>query len=160
MLDPGWLSFAAAAVSVILYIPTFLREINEMRKPQSARPAAHNTRRLALVIAILVIFGWGAALFSVYGKGKQFSFDTKLIQIAGRTYKHETVQLDGYEFISCTFNEVTFKFDGIAPTGMRDVMITGSSDFTSSDPAIKVAGLIFATLARAAGHPVNIIVQP
>ena len=44
-----------------------------------------------------------------------FRADFPLKQIQSKTFKNETVQIDGNEFIDCTFDNVVFKFDGQAP---------------------------------------------
>jgi hypothetical protein len=44
-----------------------------------------------------------------------FREDYPLEEIRGKTFQNETVQIDGNAFIDCTFDNVTFRFDGKAP---------------------------------------------
>jgi hypothetical protein len=44
-----------------------------------------------------------------------FRDDFPLKQIRDQTFKNQTVQVDGNEFINCTFDNVVFKFEGQAP---------------------------------------------
>jgi hypothetical protein len=44
-----------------------------------------------------------------------FREDFPLKQIRDQTFKNQTVQVDGNEFINCTFDNVVFKFEGQAP---------------------------------------------
>jgi hypothetical protein len=41
-----------------------------------------------------------------------------LKQVRQKTFDHETVPLDGYEYIDCTFNDVTFEFEGRSGCGL------------------------------------------
>jgi hypothetical protein len=44
-------------------------------------------------------------------------------QIWNQTYKHQTVVLDGCDYIKCVFDNVTFEYNGTAPTSVRESTI-------------------------------------
>ena len=68
-----------------------------------------------------------------------FRVDFPLTQIQTKTFKNETVQLDGNDFIDCTFDNVVLKFDGRAPFRFTNDHFARDSKFTvaSDNPIIK-----------------------
>ena len=73
-----------------------------------------------LICALALVVGLIAGRIGLAGQGQNtslanFRADFPLQQIRGKTFKNETVQLDGNAFINCTFDNVIFKFDGQAP---------------------------------------------
>jgi hypothetical protein len=68
-----------------------------------------------------------------------FRADFPLKQIQAKTFKNETVQLDGNDFIDCTFDNVTLKFDGQAPFRLTNDHWVSHSKFSiaSDNPVIK-----------------------
>jgi hypothetical protein len=154
-MDPIWISIVVAVVTAILAVPTFIREITSVFRANPAG-SAQGLRRVPVIIGILVLLSWAAVAFDVYARRQGFSAYAQLTKITGQTYSHETVQLDGFYYINCTFNEVTFKFDGIAPTQFTNIIISGGSNFISASPVVQEASFILATLAQAAGHPVKV----
>ena len=70
-----------------------------------------------------------------------FRDDFPLVKIEGKTYKNETVRIDGNEFIDCTFDNVVFQFDGEAPFRFTNAhFVPGSKVIIgSTNPAITAA---------------------
>jgi hypothetical protein len=70
-----------------------------------------------------------------------FHADFPLKQVRQQTFRNETVQVDGIEFIDCTFDAVTFKFEGQAPFNFTTVHIENGSKLAvaSGDAAIHAA---------------------
>ena len=66
-----------------------------------------------------------------------FRPDYPLTEIRGKAFKEETVQLDGNNFVDCTFNNVVLKFDGQAPFSFTNDHFTGKFSLTSSNPVVK-----------------------
>jgi hypothetical protein len=68
-----------------------------------------------------------------------FRADFPLRKIQTKTFSNETVQIDGNEFIDCTFDNVIFKFDGTAPFRFSNDHFQGHSKYslTSNNPVIK-----------------------
>ncbi len=57
--------------------------------------------------------------------------------IHDRKFNNEDVQLDGHAYINCTFDHVTFWYDGTGPTEMRGEMdIDSASSIQTRNPAI------------------------
>jgi len=70
-----------------------------------------------------------------------FRADFPLNKIEAKTYKNETVCIDGNEFIDCTFDNVVFLFDGEAPFRFTNAHFAPSSkvSLASTNPAIRAA---------------------
>jgi hypothetical protein len=70
-----------------------------------------------------------------------FRADFPLTKIEAKTYKNETVRIDGNEFIDCTFDNVVFQFDGEAPFRFTNAhFVPGSKVIIgSTNPAITAA---------------------
>jgi hypothetical protein len=85
-----------------------------------------------------------------------FRPDFPLTQIQSRTFKNETVQIDGNEFIDCTFDNVTFKFNGQAPFHFSNVHFHVPSKFeiSSDNPIVKSTMELVSAFQKleAAGH--------
>ncbi len=78
-----------------------------------------------------------------------FNVDYPLQQIRGKTFKNETVQLDGNEFIDCTFDNVILEFDGQAPFRFtNDHFETRSKiEIKSNNPVVRATiGLVAALM--------------
>src|SRR5262245_21730888 len=85
-----------------------------------------------------------------------FRPDFPLTQIQSRTFKNETVQIDGNEFIECTFYNVTFKFDGQAPFRFTNdhFHLPLKIGISSDNPIVKSTMELVSALQKveAAGH--------
>jgi len=70
-----------------------------------------------------------------------FRADFPLTKIEAKTYKDETVRIDGNEFIDCTFDNVVLQFDGEAPYGFTNAHFVPGSKVAigSTNPAIRAA---------------------
>jgi|SRR5215472_16010416 len=66
-----------------------------------------------------------------------FRDDYPLKEYRGLTYKDQTVQIDGNNFIDCTFDNVTFRFDGEAPFRFTNSHFGGKFSVTSNNPVVK-----------------------
>src|SRR5215471_15061257 len=93
---------------------------------------------LALVVG-LIVGRMGLAGQSNALSLANFRPDFPLKEIRGKTFKNETVQLDGNAFIDCTFDNVTLKFDGQAPFRFTNDHFEERSklQITSNNPIIK-----------------------
>jgi hypothetical protein len=77
-----------------------------------------------------------------------FREDYPLKEYRGKTYKDETVQIDGNEFIDCTFDNVTLKFDGQAPFRFTNDHFQGKFGFTSDNPIVKSTMALLGTFIK------------
>lgn len=70
-----------------------------------------------------------------------FRADFPLKPVRQQIFRNEIVQIDGVEFIDCTFDAVAFKFEGQAPYGFTTVHIENGSKLTitSDNPPIRAA---------------------
>jgi hypothetical protein len=70
-----------------------------------------------------------------------FWADLPLRQVRDQTFANKTLEVDGKEFVDCTFDSVTFKFEGQAPFRFTTVHFEHPSKLavTSDNPAIQAA---------------------
>jgi hypothetical protein len=100
-----------------------------------------------LICALALVVGLIAGRMGLVGPTPNtmsianFRADFPLKQIQSRTFKNETVQIDGNEFIDCTFDNVIFKFDGQAPFRFTNDHFHLPSKFSigSDNPVAKAA---------------------
>jgi len=57
-------------------------------------------------------------------------------QISGVIYKNQDIHIDGYEFVECTFENVTLWFEGKAPYSFINIKTAGVIQFSSKNPII------------------------
>jgi hypothetical protein len=76
-----------------------------------------------------------------------------LTPIINKTYKSETVELDGKEFQRCEFQDVTFLWNGTKPPRFVDCRMTGRPEvsFSSHNPLVFGTLQIVRSLEAAAG---------
>lgn len=100
--------------------------------PAAVIVLSRNARRLledhkwvspSIAVFFLIVFIVGVAARLDY-------FEQSLQQISNRTYKDETVMLDGRFFFNCTFDNVLFAYNGGKVT-MSGVSITNLRGFVS-----------------------------
>ena len=113
-----------------------------------------------MIMAILMVLTWGAVGIDLYSRSRRLSRAWEMWpmkRIVGKKFTGETVLLDGKEFINCEFNNVTFEFQGKAPTRLLNSRIrrTGKGNpmisLKSSDPVIAHTLLLVTMLNEAAG---------
>ena len=73
---------------------------------------------------------------------KSYSFawtgaDARVIPVVGRKFLNETVLLDGHAYSGCTFENVTFLYNGTAIYQFHQNEITGSIIFASASPVVE-----------------------
>src|SRR6516164_11674095 len=93
-------------------------------------------------ILALMVSPIGAGLAQQNPKTQSnFRTDFPLIKIEAKTYKNETVRIDGNQFIDCTFDNVVLQFDGEAPYGFTNAHFVPGSKVAigSTNPAIRAA---------------------
>ena len=116
------------------------------------------SRRRHIVIVVLLVITWMALGFDYYDRHatKPQWTHRPLIQIRDKEFRAQTVPLDGYEYINCDFHEVTFEFQGIAPSRLTDSRIhlrEGKNPITlrSQSPVVGHTLTIVSSLNKAAG---------
>src|SRR5258705_3799265 len=90
------------------------------------------------VVMLCMLLTWGTVAFDMYGRRKQgqpgVSVDPDglrsqwknylLTEVRGKEFRREPVKLDGCKFHSCSFEDVTFEYQGTAPFEMINPKIT------------------------------------
>jgi len=66
-----------------------------------------------------------------------FRANFTLKQIQAKTFRNETVLLDGNEFINCTFDNTVLKFDGQAPFRLTNNKFVSKFSVASENPVVK-----------------------
>ena len=97
-----------------------------------------------LICVLALVIGLVAGRMGLVGQSPHtlsldnFRADFPLTTIQTKTFRNETVQLDGNEFIDCTFDNVVLKFDGKAPFRFTNDHFARDSKFTiaSDNPII------------------------
>jgi hypothetical protein len=69
-------------------------------------------------------------------------------QVADKTYKDTTIIVDGYHFINCTFDHVTFRYKGTAPVQFTDAHFPTAPAIRSSNPIVTNVMRISAAFER------------
>lgn len=103
------------------------------------RPAEAGIQRLVIAGIIALVLTWAFLGYDIYDRHRSQSLITTgsrityinndawnhyaLIQIWGKTFANQTVPLDGYEYINCDFNNVTFLYNGTAPSRLTSSRI-------------------------------------
>jgi hypothetical protein len=112
-------------------------------------PNIRSTNLWILICALALIIGFAPGQMALAEQSANtqsltnFREDYPLKEIRGKTFKDETVQLDGNSFIDCTFDNVTFRFDGEAPFRFTNDHFTGKFSLTSNNPVVKTTmGLV------------------
>jgi hypothetical protein len=96
-----------------------------------------------LICALALVIGLIAGRMGLVGQPPNiqslanFRADFPLKQVQGKTFKNETVQLDGNDFVDCTFENVVLKFDGQAPFRLTNVHFHSKFSIASDNPVIK-----------------------
>jgi hypothetical protein len=107
---------------------------------------------LILVATLILVgkeFGWLGPLKTTE-RATNFRDDYPMKQIWNATYDNQTVYLDGYEYIECTFGNVLLRFDGNAPFRLTNVHFTPNATIQlgSINPAVKQTTMLLSILAQ------------
>lgn len=77
--------------------------------------------------------------------------DSNLQRVWGQTFKNQTVALDGFHYLHCTFDNVTFLYEGTASMGMTEVKFFGEIALGSTNESIKTVIRLADLFHRVAG---------
>ena len=97
----------------------------------------------ALICALALFIGPAVGQMALPEQGastqspSNFRDDFPFKEICGKTFKDETVQLDGNAFIDCTFDNVILRFEGDAPFRFTNDHFTGKFSLASDNPVVK-----------------------
>jgi hypothetical protein len=162
MIDPTWILIGIGFISLLFGTPTFYRELREIKARQNSTQKRHPGIVIG-ALSILVLLAWMAVAFDYYDR--HFAADLENFKnwttVQGLTYSHETVLLDGKEFINCHFDNVLFQWNATAPTRLTDVTITGpETKFISNNIIVSSVQLLIAGMMKAMGQNMPIIARP
>jgi len=135
-------------------IITFLFLLWRLIKRTASEPHRNPIRHPAIlvlsslfIVTLLIGFFIGSA--SVNRNPSQF-FDTQLTTVRNRVFTNEEVPLDGYDYISCNFNNVTFVYQGQAPFGFSNNTVKGLHRFKSDSDVVVSTFMLISGLTPSA----------
>lgn len=86
-----------------------------------------------LVTALLAVLMWAAVGFDYYDRHHPSMWDlNSMAKVYGKTFQHETVNLDGHAFMDCVFQDVTFHWNADQPTYISRGKVSGNTKFDTS----------------------------
>ncbi len=109
------------------------------------RDAKANWSRI--IAALVIVVTWSAVGYDIYGQrhsGNSFPSDWETYayqEIDNYKFSHVTVHLDGRKFVNCSFDNVTFEFEGKEPFLFVPYPppILGPVQIFTADPLVKAS---------------------
>jgi hypothetical protein len=134
-----------SGIGTLAGVATFVRMILEGRKPPESR--RYWPWLVALGFIAVIVAAQGVAVFRVTEGASQTNVDLsqfnsmKMKPILSQTYRNQTLHIDGKEYIDCTFDNVTFIYEGKAPFQFTEAHFPNGTtiQFGSPNPAINTA---------------------
>jgi hypothetical protein len=116
---------ALASVGILLTMAiTLIFQMIQARRAAPAVGVVPQPRTLPGRLAIWFLLSGILSALAIYGSfskpgwliltSKEWK-DYPKTEVVRQRFSHETVVLDGHDYINCTFDQVTFVYDGIAP---------------------------------------------
>lgn len=107
-----------------------------------------------VALVVLVLAAWVPHFTGGYSVEKWRSRPS--IQVRDKIFRFETVKLDGHEYINCDFDNVTFEFQGMAPTRLTNsrIKVAGGGRVVrikSTNPVVNQTTLLIDMLSDVAG---------
>jgi hypothetical protein len=149
-----WLALIPAVVQAVFVVLDYFGV-----KPKSMQ-IEDSKRSTVKIMALLMLLTWGAVGYDLYSRPVRPGpeWDSQILTpIRDKKFAGRTVKLDGYEFINCDFDDVTFEFQGTAPSRLSGSRIkrTGSGNrmvaLRSDDPVVAHTLGIVVTLNEVSG---------
>jgi hypothetical protein len=109
----------------------------------------------ALICALALVIGLAAGQMALAEQSANtqsltnFRDDYPFKEYRGKTYKDETVQIDGNNFVDCTFDNVVLRFDGQAPFRFTNDHFNGKFSLTTNNPVVKSTMELMASFIKA-----------
>jgi hypothetical protein len=90
----------------------------------------------------LLLCTWLLVGYDIYDRNTSDAYHWKMRQdqeraVYGKSYRNESVQIDGKKFDHCNFENVTFIYAGVAPTDLVECHFTGTTYLKTSSDALK-----------------------
>src|SRR5258708_16087925 len=111
-------------------------------------------RRISLILMVMLLLG--SIVFSSIGwyrlehrsdrESMEFVSPEITQRISGRVYRNQEVHLDGVEYSSCTFENVTFVYRGTGPTVLLNNKILGTISLRPGSAPVTGTVLVLAGL--------------
>jgi hypothetical protein len=92
--------------------------------------------------------------------------ESRLAQVVGRQYMNEEVRVDNTTFLNCTFEHVTFVFEGTGPFNMVDCQLIRRNPnqpnfiLRSSNPIVIAALQLQIQVAQGTAGPISMRFEP
>jgi hypothetical protein len=106
-----------------------------------------------MVTMFLCVF-IGACLYKMRPVYKfEYNKDAKLAVVDGRSFVNETVPIDGYKYINCTFTNVTFRYNGTTPPEFMNDRFVGSVWISTGNDAVAATMAVLKGLGLSSNIP-------
>jgi hypothetical protein len=90
---------------------------------------------------------------------KRWTEDYRPKTVVGKTFRNEVIILDGTKYVGCTFENVTFKYNGTTPIQLSGNQVSGTIRLATDNPAISaMSNWLYAV--NAFGKDVEVDVNP
>ena len=116
-----------------------LRREKRMIEQDSSVPRLSTPRRHYVVMGLFLLLISGAVAFDYYGyhDALQWPDPYQPISVVNKAFRNEEVLLDGYSYDHCTFENVTFVYNGTTAPQMMFPTIRGSFNLRSDNVAVE-----------------------
>lgn len=135
-----WLLFTPAFIQALFQVLSYFEGRQKSVRGKNSKPQPSRVG----VMVLLMFLTWGAVAFDYYDRRTDFfpkwPDPYSPISVIGRTFKNTEVPLDGHSYAHCTFEDVTFSYNGTTAVQISTSEINGFS--IKSDNA-GVLGTVF-----------------
>ena len=88
----------------------------------------------------------------MHPRSKSKWLNTHLKQIVKKKFCQQSVPLDGYEFIDCIFEQVTFEYEGMAPSRMTNCNLVAPCNLHTNNPILGQVMDMYDQISQVVGH--------
>jgi hypothetical protein len=136
-----WLGYAALAITTLFNVA--VEGFKRMPTPPPFIAEAWVAwLPLVLLIIATVILVYRASVGTTPGKSSDFpTFPDPYTPpiVSEKRYMNEVVDLDGYSYVRCTFENCTYKFNGTTPVQINGCTFKGKIKLASNNPSVETA---------------------
>ena len=135
-----------AIISIIHLLQKYQSTKNTYQDKIEITGQIQTNKPIYAMFGIIVVFALAGFFIGKSTSGNfvnSFSNDKSLELIKNRTFNNEKIELDGREYIGCTFNNVTFEYNGTAAFSFTDNRIKGNYRFSSGNMVVIMTSMLF-----------------
>jgi hypothetical protein len=138
---PQWVVKIGGCVTILALTAGLFEPLSGLLKMTVGGQIARSD---AIALGVLAFVASAAIVWWSMPRGVVYNNDTKLKRVAHRVFKNEVVPLDGMEYIDCTFENITFYYNGTTRISLVSPNITSGPRFrTDNKSIVATLALIF-----------------